>query len=227
MVPVLVVEHPRGGSPGNFIRVASVMRRKLVRHSFADGGIPDPEQFSALVVLGGLENVDEQESYPYLADELKYMKDWLETDKPVLGICLGAQLLSLAAGGSAEEMGEAEIGWHPFYHEESARLDSVLTRVDEQIALQWHSYTALPPSEAKILARNDYGVQAFRLDRAWGMQFHPEGNQETVARWCQELKERGDEEKIVHLEDGLKRNGPAWRRYGCELFGRFLALSES
>lgn len=221
---LLIIEHPRGGSPGRLTEVAALLGREIERHSFVDSA-PDPDKFSALVVMGGLENVDEQEQYPYLRREIAYMQSWLSSGKPLLGICLGAQLLSLALGGSATKMSSAEIGWHPFTHH--ARLDPLLDNGGSEVALQWHSYTTLPPPEAKILASNDYGIQAFRYQRAWGVQFHPEGNHETIERWIGELEERGDHDKVSELRQGIISHGPAWRRYGSELFGRFLVLSNS
>lgn len=215
-----------GGDPGNFNDIAELMKRQLIITSFANGPGPDPDQFSGLIVMGGRENVDQQDLYPYLKDEIDYIKDWLESDKPMLGVCLGAQLLSLASGGKAERMEESEIGWHSFAHHESARLDPVLANVEEQVALQWHSYTTLPASGAQILASNDYGVQAFRYRQSWGVQFHPEGNRQTIERWSQELLSQGDRARVDNLSQGISLYGPAWRRYGSELFGRFLSLSE-
>jgi len=224
---ILVVTHPRGGSAGNFASVAEVLKRELILHDASETPLPNPNDFSALVVMGGRENTDEKDLYPYLEDEVDYIGDWLDSGKPFLGVCLGSQLLTEAIGGEVYRLPEIELGWCEVEHNTSAHLDPVLASGGRKVALQWHRHSNLHPQRAQILAGNAKGVQAFRFANAWGVQFHPEGNVETLKRWTDSLRnEEDDEEMAAAIEQGAIEHGRTWRGYGSSLFGRFLALSD-
>ena len=91
-------------------------------------------------------------------------------------------------------------------------------------ALQWHSYEALPPQGAALLARSAGSLQAFRIGEAWGVQFHPEVTAEIVEGWIEESREAGDAKPGEVFADLSPRLEP-WMAYGRELFARFAALA--
>lgn len=152
----------------------------------------DPSQrprvagYDALIVLGGPMNVDETAEYPNLATELGLIGEALERGRHVLGICLGAQLLAKALGGSVDANGEHEIGWHEVRTTAEGAADPVLSALDAPAPLfHWHGDRFEVPPGATRLAESDLcGNQAFRYgDLALGLQFHLEVDRPLIERW--------------------------------------------
>lgn len=147
---------------------------------------PNVDRYDGLVVLGGPMNVDEQHARPHLKTELQAIERMLGQDKPVLGICLGAQLLAHALGAPVIPHREPEIGWYPLHATEAARADPVLSPLkDSTPVFQWHSYRFDVPRDAVHLARTEScEQQAFRWgDKAYGFQFHLEMDEPLIERW--------------------------------------------
>ncbi len=152
----------------------------------ADGRLPDPDgPHAGLVVLGGEQSARDDTEHPYLAELARRMRTEALAGRPVLGICLGAQLLARGAG-AANHLGAArEFGWHEVRLTAAGRADPVLSAAGERFpAFQWHSDSFDLPDGAQHLAEGAaVPMQAFRFGpRAWGMQFHFEMNRATVAR---------------------------------------------
>ena len=114
-----------------------------------------------------------------------------QADIPMLGICWGHQFLAQALGGRVVDMDEYEIGYRAIEQRGDDPLFAGLT--DPMIAFQTHSdRVAELPAEAVELARNDYGIQAFRLGPTYGLQFHPEYDRQT-AEWILESKDLAED----------------------------------
>jgi GMP synthase (glutamine-hydrolysing) len=147
---------------------------------------PDLDRYRGLVVLGGPMNVAEQDRYPHLTTELKAIETALRQDKPVLGICLGAQLLAHVLGGPVRRHERHEIGWYDLHMTEHGRSDPVLGVLGERAPVfQWHGCTWDLPAGAVQLARTDTcEQQAFRYgSSAYGFQFHLEADAAMIERW--------------------------------------------
>ena len=147
---------------------------------------PSIDGYRGLVVLGGPMNVEDREALPHLEYEVEAIARALDTGVPVLGICLGAQLLAHALGAGVRPNGASEIGWYPVALTEAGASDPVLAplaRLDQ--VFQWHSYTFDLPAGAELLATGDACVnQAFRYgENAYGLQFHLEMNGQLIERW--------------------------------------------
>jgi GMP synthase-like glutamine amidotransferase len=159
--------------------------------SFALGRPAPRDDYDATIILGGEANVDQEAEHPWLRDEKAYIQDLLETGRPVLGVCLGAQLIAEAAGAPVGPLpGGPEIGWRDV--ELLDPDDPVLGVMPPRFrALEWHGYHAELPPGATALARNDAGLQAFRLDGTpvWGIQFHAEATGATLDDWIALEKE--------------------------------------
>ncbi|RMF89548.1 MAG: type 1 glutamine amidotransferase, partial [Methanobacteriota archaeon] len=135
-------------------------------------------------------NVYEEERYPFLRDEDRLIKQALETGAPVLGICLGAQLIAKAAGARVWQGPEKEIGWGEVRLTEEGRRDPLFKGFPLEFPVfHWHGDSFDLPSGAVPLAENDLYLQAFRLGGAIGLQFHLEVTAGMIRSWLSEYHE--------------------------------------
>lgn len=140
-------------------------------------------EFDALVVLGGLPNVDEIERFPWLLEEKKWIRRFLGMNKPILGICLGGQLLAEALGGNVYKAEQWEKGWAQVQLEPE-KAEGLFPATKKLNFFHWHEYVfSLPPMAQRTafnpLTRN----QAFVANKKWvGFQFHPEA----MNNWIEE-----------------------------------------
>jgi GMP synthase (glutamine-hydrolysing) len=165
----------------------------LARHGFATSYLDAPANGGAwhsardadlLVVLGGPLGVADADAYPFLRAELELIGDRLAGDRPTLGICLGAQLIALACGGSVRPGIAAEIGYAPVTLTDAAR-DSALEPLQGVPVLHWHGDVISTPPELPPLASTPLCEnQAFaRWPNVLGLQFHLEADSASLERW--------------------------------------------
>jgi GMP synthase (glutamine-hydrolysing) len=147
---------------------------------------PTLDKYAALIVLGGPMNSDQIDSYPNLQTEVEVLREAIDRDMSVLGICLGAQLLAKALGGSVCRNPTREIGWCDVELTEEGTKDPVLsTFASRQRVFQWHEDGIQLPGGVSHLARSPASeVQAFRFgEHAYGFQFHLEVDSPLIDRW--------------------------------------------
>jgi GMP synthase (glutamine-hydrolysing) len=164
-------------------------------------GKPVPAEMGnagGLIVMGGPMGVYEQERYPHLAAELRLIESALNNDRPVLGVCLGSQLLAAALGASVTKGPRKEIGWYPVRLNEAATTDRLWAGAPgEFMALHWHGDIFELPAGAVSLASSDLTThQAFRYgNSAYGLLFHLEMTEEMIGEMADafgdELREGG------------------------------------
>jgi GMP synthase-like glutamine amidotransferase len=180
--------------------------------------LPAPGTAGHVVVLGAISSVNDPDGW--IADELAWLRAADQAGVPVLGICFGAQALCAALDGSVEAMDRREIGWKT--------VDSA----DEDLIppgpwLEFHNDRCLPPAAATVLARNDAGIQAFRLGRHLAVQFHPEVDGPQLKRW---LDAGGLDSATLGIDPGqfladTIREEPAARERAGQLVAAALRLS--
>jgi GMP synthase (glutamine-hydrolysing) len=186
----------------------------------ADAGLPALTGVDALLVFGGSQQVDQEDEHPWLLREDAFLAEALERGLPTLGVCLGAQLLAKAAGAWAGPSERPEAGWTEVVLTAAGAADPVLGALPERFdAFQLHEYTYAVPDGGVELARSESNTQAFRLGRAWAVQFHPEVRQAQVEGWLVEDGVPGREEIAASLPARL----PAWQELGRRLCRAFLA----
>jgi GMP synthase (glutamine-hydrolysing) len=138
-----------------------------------------------LIVMGGPMGVYQTDRYPWLRDEMRLIEDAMKSNLPVLGVCLGAQILAATLGAKVERNPNGkEIGWHPIRLSDLAKDDRLMRGLPASMtAFHWHSDIFELPSGAVSLASSDKTpCQAFRHgDKAYGLQFHFEVTREGVA----------------------------------------------
>ena len=147
---------------------------------------PPPPMPDALLVFGGSMHVDQTDEHRWLDPEKQFIREALESGTPILGVCLGSQLLAEAAGAQPHRMPEPEIGWHEIEVTEAGAADPVIGPLAPSVELfVWHHYMAPLPPGAVELARTPLCPQAFRIEAkpAWGVQFHAEVTRENLWSW--------------------------------------------
>jgi GMP synthase (glutamine-hydrolysing) len=147
---------------------------------------PPPPMPDALMVFGGSMHVDQNHEHLWMDSEKRFLQDALERGVPMLGVCLGSQLLAEAAGAAPYRSDEPEIGWYEVEITEAGEADPVIGPLAPSVELfEWHHYVAPLPPGAVELARTPLCVQAFRIEGkpAWGLQFHAEVTRETLLGW--------------------------------------------
>lgn len=149
---------------------------------FADGGLPVLDDVDWLVVLGGPMGVHDVDEYPWLAREKSYLREAIEADRTVLGVCLGAQLVADVLGSDVYRHDHREIGWFPVMADGAAESSLVSNLPREFTAFHWHGDTFDLPQGAKLLYRSDAcRNQAFVYEEnVVGLQFHLESTAESV-----------------------------------------------
>jgi GMP synthase-like glutamine amidotransferase len=147
---------------------------------------PPPRDFDALMIFGGSMHVDQSDEHRWLDPEKQFIREALDRGVPMLGVCLGSQLVAEAAGASPHRSPEPEIGWYDIEITEAGASDPVIGPLAPSVELfEWHHYVAPLPPGAVELARTPACVQAFRIDGkpAWGLQFHAEVTRENLWSW--------------------------------------------
>jgi GMP synthase (glutamine-hydrolysing) len=151
------------------------------------GESPPPEDgVDALMVFGGSMHVDQVGEHAWLPPEKELLRAELERGTPILGVCLGSQLLAEAAGSRPARMEEPEIGWYDIEITAAGAEDPVIGPLAPSVELfEWHHYAAPLPPGAVELARTPQCTQAFRVDGkpAWGLQFHAEVTRQDLFGW--------------------------------------------
>jgi GMP synthase (glutamine-hydrolysing) len=184
-----------------------------------------------VIVLGGAMNVEDAAEHPWIDEELEMIRTLLDRGTPLLGVCLGSQLLATAAGGRAERAPEPEIGWFGVDVGEAGASDPLIGPLAPGFeALQWHSYRSILPAGAIELASSPVSPQAFRIgSSAWGIQFHAEVSRPDAEHWIHDYESDPDAIRIG-IEPGrlLAETMPridAWNELGRDLCARFLEVA--
>jgi GMP synthase (glutamine-hydrolysing) len=138
-----------------------------------------------LIVMGGPMGVYQTDRYPWLRDEMRLIEDAMKSNLPVLGVCLGAQILAATLGAKVERNPNGkEIGWHPIRLSDSAKDDRLMRGLPATMTpFHWHGdIFELPPGAASLASSDKTPCQAFRHgDKIYGLQFHFEVTGEGVA----------------------------------------------
>ena len=194
-------------------------------------GHPIPRDMTGaggLIIMGGPEAVYHLDRHPYLRDEIALIENALKQNRPILGVCLGSQLLAAALGATVRRGDDKEIGWYRVRLSEAAAGDRLMRGLPaEFVAAHWHGDLFYLPAGATALASSDKTpIQAYRYgDKAYGLLFHAEMTEAILTALVDEFRE------------GLKRVGidgdailaeaprylPELERVGAAIFGRWAA----
>jgi GMP synthase (glutamine-hydrolysing) len=143
-------------------------------------------------------NVDEEERHGWIDEEKALLRELLKREVPLLGLCLGGQLVAEAAGAEPRRAARPEIGWHQVEVTPEGLDDPLLGPLAPSFeAFQWHSYEFPLPPGGVPLARSEVCLQGARIgERAWALQFHPEVSRTDALHWVKDYEADPDAVRI-------------------------------
>jgi GMP synthase-like glutamine amidotransferase len=226
----LAIVHQSDAGPGVFAEAAREFGASLDEWLLPEDRPPaDPFGYDAVMTFGGAMHVDQEQEHPWLVAEERLLAGLLEREVPLLGVCLGAELLAAAAGATVRRASAPEIGWYEVRPIGPAQPDPLLGPLAAPFeALEWHSYEFSLPPGATALAESDACLQAYRVgDRAWGIQFHAEVTGDALDSWIDDYRSDPDALTIdpEHFRSSSRSRMEQWNGLGRELCGRFLAAA--
>jgi GMP synthase (glutamine-hydrolysing) len=226
---VLSVIHGPEARTELFGPVIEAAGHRLDEWSFSSGRPPTRrlDAYDAYLVFGGAMHPDQDAQHPWLAGEMRWLEQLLAERRPVLGVCLGVQLLARAAGGAVRRLDEPEIGWIEVELTEAGVGDPVVGSLPRRFpGLVWHHYTYEVPEGAVELARTDRTTQAFRLgETCWGVQFHPEVTAAQLDGWIDDFEDPPPDPEGLRAETPARID--AWSALGRTLCEAFLEAAST
>lgn len=228
---VLAIQHIACETLGTIADVLSAggVSAEYVRTFDGQSAPKSLKDFSGLIVMGGPMGVYEQDRYPFLRDEIRLINEALRDEKPVLGVCLGSQLLASALGAEVTKGPLKEIGWFPVTLTPDAKGDPLWRGLDPSfVAYHWHGDVfELPPGAVALASSALTRYQAFRYGLcAYGVLFHLEVTdriiEEMVGTFEDELRQTGLDGRAI-IEQASEHL-PRLRRIGGALFEKWVVL---
>jgi GMP synthase (glutamine-hydrolysing) len=224
MPTVVVIHHLEPPELGHVRTVREAGLELEERQPLNRDPLPDLDDVDGLVVMGGMQSV--ADGADPLPKEVDLLRRAIDTGVPVLGVCLGAQLLARAAGGEVRHSGRS-IEWRELARTEAAQGDPLFGALPEPVpALRWNEDVIDPPPDAvELLARGGDGAEAFRVgDSAWGVQYHPDVDAEALDSWYDRYAAYIGDADVDALKAEDRRREPDQQRASRALFGAFARL---
>ena len=227
----LVLQHIACEPPGVFEDVLRERGAELQRVELDEGErLPDWHEFDAIVAMGGPMSVNDDGDQPWLTEEKTLIGEAVSAGMPYWGVCLGVQLLAASLGARVYPGAEPEVGLLPVSMTGEARSDPVFGEAPhELVTLQWHRDTFdLPDGAVRLASSPAYPNQAFRFERAYGVQFHLEVSAEMVREWAEVPQYVASLERTLGADGApaflaeIERTADAMRSAGRALFERWL-----
>jgi GMP synthase-like glutamine amidotransferase len=177
-------------------------------HFFSSVLIPEVQEVDFLIIMGGSMSVNDEDKFPWLVAEKQYLRDFIKTGKPVLGICLGSQMIASALGAGVYPNNEKEIGWFPVKGLQYSD-PSIFSFPGEFIPLHWHGETFDLPEGAVLLATSEACKhQAFQFGKkVLALQFHPEATRETLQDFVHHFKNEIIPGEFIQSESEILAGG--------------------
>jgi GMP synthase-like glutamine amidotransferase len=231
---ILALIHEPPPCSGVFADVAAERGGEIEEWSLAWDTPPSRpiDEYDAVLLFGGTMHVDQERYHPWLREENLLVQRLLDQHVPVLGVCLGGQLIAKAAHADVSKAPEPEIGWFEVELTPEALDDPVFSRLPSRFhSYQWHHYRFALPAGAVPLVKSPVCLQGFRLgELAWGLQFHCEVTRQMVLDWTDAYDAIPGADRTGFDPDRMRADSElhiaAWNEIGREIGGRFLEVAE-
>jgi GMP synthase-like glutamine amidotransferase len=230
---VLTIVHEQDAGPGVFSGALAAAGATVESWLAAEQAQPPAgaDAYAAIISFGGSAHPHQEQRHPWLVAEKRFLAGALAGAVPVLGICLGSELIAEVAGAQIRHLQHPEIGWYDVTLTDAGRSDPVLGAIGDGFeALEWHSYAVDLPANATALAQSASCLQAYRLgDCAWGLQFHAEVTDADFQHWLdnytvdEDAVREGIDPDVI-ASDTTDRMA-AWHELGVGVCARFLATA--
>lgn len=231
MKPVAIFRHSPTEGPGYFATFldAHSIPWQLIKVDAGETVPSDPHGFSGLVFMGGPMSVND--ALPWIAEVLALVNKAVEADIPVLGHCLGGQLMSRALGGAVTRNPVKEIGWGNVTVEPTGLARRWFGATREFSAFHWHGETfSIPPAAERIASSPYCANQAFALGKHLGMQCHVEMTPELIRSWCGDWKNEvaslarltPSVQTPAQMEEGIEERTRALNAVSDGLYARWI-----
>ena len=177
--------------------IEPALRLRHIEVDYADlyqpgAATPDIGRYDALIFMGG--PMSANDDLPFLRQEMTFIRQAIARRQPILGICLGSQLIARAMGATVRRNSAKEIGWYGLQFTPAAAGDRLFDGLAQETVFHWHGETFdLPPGAELLASSNLCHNQAFRAgEHVYGLQFHLEVTPEMIADWCLQDENCGD-----------------------------------
>jgi len=235
MSKVLVCQHVAHEILGTFhpLLKDAGFRIRYINFSRHPDEKPTLEGYDGLILLGGPMNVDEENKFPFLSHELKMIETAMKMEIPLLGICLGSQLIAKTLGAKVSANTQSEIGWKNICLTEEGKKDPLLAPLNPQALLfEWHHDSFSLPSGATWLAKSENCInQAFKYgDKTYAFQFHMEVDEEMIEKWLQDPQHQKFLENSPHhpSQEKIREDTHAYienlKKISFQSFSEFIKL---
>lgn len=226
---ILILQHDPKDPPA---RLGQVLRDnghqlRIVELFAGESVPPDLDDVDGLITLGGPMNVDEEDQYPWMAKELELIRRAQEAELPIVGICLGCQLIAKAFGGEVAKMPEPEIGFAEVQLAFPGTMDVIYFGVPwktQQFHAHGYEVTKLPPGATPLAGSKACRNQAFKIGmRTYAFQYHPEWQQREIQRFLGAAEESaarggfGSGVDFAAVRASIDRHYPMFRHLGDRL----------
>ena len=223
----LVIQHLDIEPPALIAEILEHAGHRLVTvHPDQGETIPDASAFDGVIIMGGPQSANDKKDY--ILDELIWLKDMIKKEIPMLGICLGAQLMAKACGAEIFPSPVRELGWFPVYHSDKTANDPLFRCMPNGLLVfQWHGETfSFNNAMTRVATQPDVPAQAFRLGKnQYGLQFHIEINESIIETWIaygQSEREYLGEEGIRQIKTDTSMHLKAMRNFCKQLLHAWL-----
>jgi GMP synthase-like glutamine amidotransferase len=208
--------------------IEPALRLRHIEVDYADlyrpgAATPDIGRYDALIFMGGPMSVNDD--LPFVHQEMAFIQQGIARRQPILGICLGAQLIARAMGATVRRNTAKEIGWYGVEFTPAAAGDRLFDGLSRETIFHWHGETFDLPPGAELLASSELcRNQAFRAgESVCGLQFHLEVTPEMISDWCIQDENCGDVRELEAAIDPAF-NAARMAELSAQVFGNWCEL---
>ncbi|MEW6101942.1 MAG: type 1 glutamine amidotransferase [Candidatus Omnitrophota bacterium] len=226
---ILVIKHIDIEGPGSMedYFLNTPLRLKEIDLSRGDALPDDLKDIEAVVSLGGPMNVYQEDKYPFLKSEDLFLRKALKKEIPILGICLGSQMLARASAAKVRKAENKEVGWYRVNLTKEGKQDPLFRALPENLEVfQWHEDTFALPKSGTLLAESDTCMnQAFKVGKnAYGLQFHIEVTPQMIEAWINKYKHNGQRLEAKDMLTLAHKKQGKFRKQADYIYSNFAGL---